>query len=303
MYQQFYHLEACPFELTPNPRYLLLTPTHREALSALEYGIAERKGVTLLVGEAGTGKTTLLRKALALRLAATSAKGTDCVYINNPTLTPAELFERLALDFRIEDNPSKTIFLRRFEDALEARRLAGRRTALVIDEAQSVPDALLEQLRLLTNIESDEVKFLPLVLAGQPELADRLNEHRWRQFKQRIVLRCELAALNLQETATYIFGRIKLAGGDGPQLFTRDAVLAIYHASLGIPRTISVICDNALLSGFALQRRPVDADIVDEVCRDLDLTPAAGGDRQTTAERATPVRPLEAVNRWPRSVR
>jgi general secretion pathway protein A len=303
MYQQFYHLDACPFELTPNPRYLLLTPTHREALSALEYGIAERKGVTLLVGEAGTGKTTLLRKALALKLAATSAKGTDCVYINNPSLTPAELFERLALDFRIEETPSKTIFLRRFEDALEARRLAGRRTALVIDEAQSVPDALFEQLRLLTNIESDEVKFLPLVLAGQPELADRLNEHRWRQFKQRIVLRCELAALNLQETATYIFGRIRLAGGDGTQLFTRDAVLAIYHASLGIPRTISVICDNALLSGFALQRRPVDADIVAEVCRDLDLTPAAGGDRQTPAERVTPVRPLEAVNRWPRSVR
>ena len=126
MYQQFYHLEACPFELTPNPRYLLLTPTHSEALSALEYGISARKGVTLLIGEAGTGKTTLLRKALALKLASTSAKGADCVYINNPTLTPDELFERLAFDFRLDEGASKTTFLRRLEDSLAVRSQAGR---------------------------------------------------------------------------------------------------------------------------------------------------------------------------------
>ena len=301
MYQPFYNLDAAPFELTPNPRYLLLTPTHREALSALEYGISARKGVTLLIGEAGTGKTTLLRKALAVKLAGSGANGADYVYINNPTLTPAELFERLALDFGFDDGGSKTTILRRLEEALAARRAARRKTALVIDEAQSLPDALLEELRLLTNIESEEDKLLPLVLAGQPELADRLNEHRWRQFKQRIVLRCQLGPLDLQETATYIFGRVKLAGGDGTQLFTRNAVLAIYHASRGIPRTVSVICDNALVSGFAQQRRPVDADIVDEVCRDLDLSAAGGGDRQETGERVSPGRPLEAVNRWRRS--
>jgi general secretion pathway protein A len=300
MYERFYQLAANPFELTPNPRYLLLTPTHREALSALEFGISTGKGVTLLIGEAGTGKTTLLRRALAIKLVNGTAKGADCIYINNPTLTAADLMERLALDFRISDTGSKTSFLRRLEEELAGRRAAGRKTALVVDEAQSLPDPLLEELRLLTNIESDEAKLLPLVLAGQPELAERLNDHRFRQFKQRIVLRCELKPLSLQETATYIFGRVKLAGGNGATLFTRDAVMAIWVASGGIPRTISVLCDNALVAGFALQRRPVGLEIIDEVCRDLDL--ALDASERAGSPRGA-VHPIDAANRWPRSAR
>jgi len=273
MYRHFYGLQAQPFELSPNPRYLLLTPTHREALSMLEYGITARKGVILLVGEAGTGKTTLLRKALSMKLVAAGATHGDCIYINNPRLTRAEFFAQLAVSFGLDRSlaASKPHLLKALEDELVARRAAGRSVALIIDEAQSLRHSVLEELRLLANIEANEAKLLPLVLAGQFELADRLNQYELRQFKQRVVLRCSLSALDVNETATYMFGRIRLAGGDGVQIFTRDAVAAVYAASKGIPRTINVIADNALLAGFALQQRPIGAALIQEVCRDLDI--------------------------------
>src|SRR4029078_5998185 len=129
----------------------------------------------------------------------------------------------------------------------------------------------MQEFRVLANFHPRDTKLLPLILAGQPELADRLNQHQLRQFKQRITLRCELKPFTLPETAAYIFGRVQLAGGDASKLFTRDAVVAIHGAAKGIPRTINVICDNALLTAFAIERRPVDAAIVEEVCRDLDL--------------------------------
>jgi len=321
MYERFYQLDALPFELTANPRFLLLTPTYREALSVLEYGVAARKGITLLLGEAGTGKTTLLRKALALKLAHGSTADVDCVYINNPRLTPDDLVDRLALDFDVDDPQSKSRFLRRFEEVLALRRIHGRRVALIVDEAQSLPDDLLEELRLLTNIEDDETKLLPLVLAGQPEFAQRLEEPRWTHFKQRIVLRCALSRLDLQETAMYILGRVKLAGGDGGRLFSREAVAAIHVASKGIPRTINVICDNALLTGFALQHRAIGLDVIAEVCRDLALAldmltvqTMLDGDEPDADERDveesdptpdsySPTRTLEAVDSWKRKAR
>jgi general secretion pathway protein A len=315
MYEQFYGFSLQPFELTPNPRFLLLTPTHREALSTLEYGISSRKAITLLIGEAGMGKTTLLRKALAIKLGF-GATVADCVYINNPTLTSHEFFERLALDFGLGDEArtSKTILLRRLEQKLAARRVGGYTSALIVDEAQSLPDELIEELRLLANIESDDEKLLPLVLAGQPELAERLNDHHLRQFKQRVVLRCRLQPLDMQETATYIYGRIKLAGGDCVKIFTREAIMAVYAASGGVPRTISVVCDNALLSGFAQECRPITAEIVEEVCRDLEiagLPPAAliampeaeVVEPDEAAEAPPTVRSLAEVPRPSRSVR
>ena len=283
MYESFFGLEAPPFDVTPNPKYLLDTPTHREALHMLEYGVRARKGIVLLLGDAGTGKTTLLRKALAMRLSAsaeaTAEQGSgdgqqaECVYIKNPKLVPGELFEQLASGFKLPATAmiSKPRLLKLLEDALVASHAAGRNPALIVDEAQALSDELIEELRLLANIESDDTKLLPLILAGQPELADRLNQHQLRQFKQRITLRYELRPFTLPETATYIFGRVRLAGGDASKLFTRDAVVAIHDAAKGIPRTINVICDNALLTAFALERRPVDAAIIAEVCRDLDL--------------------------------
>jgi len=297
MYEEFYGLARAPFDLTPNPKFLLLTPTHREALHMLEYGVTSRKGIVLLLGDAGTGKTTLLRKALSSRLTAAAGAGidsVDVVYIRNPRLTPNELFEHLASGFGLPKGAtsSRPTFLKHLEDSLFKRLNAGHAAALIVDEAQGLSDDLLEELRLLANIESDDVKLLPLVLAAQPELADRLNEHHLRQFKQRVALRYHLTPFDLQETATYIFGRIRLAGGDAAQLFTRDAVKAIHGASDGIPRTISVICDNALLAGFALQRPSIDADIITDVCRDLDLRvppgvdPAPATDESEQADRS-----------------
>src|SRR5262245_1708018 len=283
MYESFFGIEAQPFDVTPNPKYLLDTPTHREALHMLEYGVRARKGIILLLGDAGTGKTTLLRKALALRLFASAeasegqgdgdGQPAEYVYIKNPRLATDELFEQLASGFKLPATAilSKPRFLKLLEDALVASHVAGRSPALIVDEAQALSDELVEELRLLANIESDDTKLLPLILAGQPELADRLNQHQLRQFKQRITLRCELRAFRLPETATYIFGRVRVAGGDASKMFTRDAVVAIHDAAKGIPRTINVICDNALLTAFALERCPVDEAIVDEVCRDLDL--------------------------------
>ena len=275
MYQEFFGLRELPFELTPNPRFLFLTTQHREALSNLQYGLATNKAATVLIGEAGTGKTTLLRTALESEM----CKRVRCVYINNPALTRSEFLETLAHGFDLgrDAAASKAVFLTELERLLTRHRAGGGAIALVVDEAQRLSDELLEEVRLLANIETAEEKLLPLVLAGQPELAERLNTSGLRQLKQRVSLRCEIAPFNLTETAAYIAARIRLAGGEAVRLFTREAVTLIYERSGGIPRTINVICDNALLSGFAAARKPVARDMVLEVCRDFDLH---GDDRE-----------------------
>ena len=270
MYEQYFGLRERAFDLSPNPRFLLLIAMHREALSNLEYGLVSRQGITLLIGEAGTGKTSVVRRALALRMEHTEPRVT-CVYLNNPTLTRAEFLEFLAAEFGLPPGGSKVRVLRELEALLRQQRALGRRYALVIDEAQSLPDELLEEVRLLANIELDTEKLLPLVLAGQPELGDRLNQPHLRQLKQRVALRCRLNALSLNETASYVAGRIRVAGGDPARLFSREGVLAVHDRSAGIPRTISVICENALLTAFATARPQVDAGIVHEVCGDFDL--------------------------------
>lgn len=269
MYAAFYGLRELPFELTPNPQYLYLTPRHREVLSNLEYGISARRGITVLIGEAGTGKTTLVHAALGL----VRRDDARCIYLNNPTLTRNEFVEYLASGFGLSEaaRRSKAAFLIELERVLLERQKAGIVSALLIDEAQSMPHDLLEETRLLANMETTTEKLLPVVLAGQPELADRLNEPSLRQLKQRVALRCDLAALQLHETAAYISARLERAGGIAARIFTRDAVITIHERSGGIPRTISVLCDNALINGFAVDRKPVDRDLVIEVCRDLDF--------------------------------
>lgn len=266
MYERFYGLNERPFDLSPNPRFLCFTPQHREALAHLEYGLAGRPGVTVLIGEAGTGKTTLVRKALQA-----SNDLATIVHLTNPTLTRAEFFEYLAdsFGFTAEAGRSKIQFLRELGEALDNEM--SPRLALVVDEAQSVPYELLEEIRLLTNAESASGRSIAVVLAGQPELGRRLDEARLRQLKQRVVLRCELTALSLKDTAAYIHARVRTAGGEATQLFTRDAVVAIHQHSNGIPRVISVICDNALVNGFAADQKPVGANTVHEVCKSLSL--------------------------------
>ena len=272
MYERFYGLSVRPFDLTPNPRFLYLTDGHREALSSLQYGITRRRGVTLLIGEAGTGKTTIVRAALE----AVAGPSTHLVYLSNPALSRAEFYEFLAARFGFESHAgqSKARFLLDLERTVLARHAAGGVTALIIDEAQSLPHELIEEVRLLANVETATEKLLPVVLAGQPELAERLEHEDLRQLKQRVALRCDLHPLDIRETAAYIAGRLKIAGGDCANIFTREAVQTIYDRSRGIPRTISVICDNALVTGFAAGVRPVGSNVVLEVCRDFRLSPA-----------------------------
>lgn len=272
MYEAFFGLRDRPFDLTPDPRYLVLTPAHREALSSIEYGIASRKGITLLVGDAGLGKTTVIRAALAQ-----ARSRVHCVHLHNPALTRDEFVEMLATMFALSEaaRRSKAVLLLELESLLRQRELAGETTVLIVDEAQSLPLELLEELRLLANIETNERKLLSVIMAGQPELALRLNEQPLRQLKQRVALRCTLRPLTAHETASYLVGRLAAAGAVGAiQVFTREAVAAIHDASKGIPRTISVIADNALLTAFALGARPATRQIVLDVCKDFDLSVA-----------------------------
>lgn len=307
MYEDFYGLRERPFELIPNPRFLFLSQQHQEALTHLNYGLSGRPGITLVIGDAGTGKSTLIRAALE----GTRASGSRIALLANPTLTRGEFYEHLstALGFSEEAAASKTVFLREMDAALAECQSAGGILALIVDEAQSLPNELLEELRLLTNAGGEGQASLTLVLVGQPELSERLNDPSLRQLKQRIALRAELTPFTLKETAGYIASRITIAGGRADQVFTRDAVLAIHAASKGLPRVISVLCDNALVTGFAANVRPVGSVIVSDVCKDFDLPrvtvpqnqmpqarpaapePAAAppvGDMPSAAEPATP---------------
>jgi general secretion pathway protein A len=212
-----------------------------------------------------------------------------CVHLNNPTLSREEFIEMLTAKFGLsrEAATSKTRMLVELEALLTARRTAGETTVLIVDEAQSLPLELLEEIRLLSNIETDDEKLLSVIIAGQPELADRLNEQALRQFKQRVSLRCMLGSLSRAETETYIRGRIQAAGGSGADVFTAEAMALVHEGARGLPRTINVIADNALLGGFAAGRRPVDGAIVREVCGDFDIP--------LSVPSASPARPAAAT--------
>jgi general secretion pathway protein A len=274
MYEDFFGFRERPFDLTPNPRFLVLTESHREALSNLIYGISSRKGITLLIGEAGSGKTTIIRTALERQ-----PERVHCVHVHNPTLSREEFVQMLALRFGLSEAAaqSKTRMLMELEALLRSRRERGETSVLILDEAQSLPLDLLEEIRLLANIETDDEKLVQVIIAGQPEIVDRLNSQSLRQLKQRVALRCHLRPLTLPETAGYIGGRIRAAGGVDARVFTREAVSLIHEASLGLPRTVNVIADNALLGGLAAGQRPVGSQLVREVCRDFDIMPVRNG--------------------------
>lgn len=286
MYERFYGLRERPFELVPNPKFLFLSTRQREAVSNLRYGLGAPRGLTLMLGEAGTGKTTILQSVLD----DLDRSSVQCVLISNPTLTRTEFYETLVDGFGLSGDASrsKAKFLAEFRALLESRHAAGLLSAIVLDEAQSLSFELLEEVRLLSNIETPTTKLLNVVLAGQPELADRLNDPQLRQLKQRIALRCELKPLSVTETAAYIAGRLRIAGGEPASIFSREAIGAIQEASGGVPRIVNVICDNALLSGFAAQTKPILRSIIDEIRRDFDLN------RSQSRVLALPVSPAPA---------
>jgi general secretion pathway protein A len=273
MYERFYGFGERPFDLTPNPRYLVPTASHREALSNLEYAFASRKGVTLLVGEPGAGKTTVIRAAIAGQ-----SERAHCVHLHNPALNRVEFLEMLAAQMGLSEQArsSKTALLLELEELLRQRYDDHETSALIVDEAQSLPSELLEEVRLLANLETNSDKLLSIVIAGQPEITERLNHPMFRPLKQRVALRCELRPLTLPETFTYIVGRIKAAGAVPANVFTREAVELIYERSRGNPRTINVIADNALVVGLAAKQRPASRQAVAEVCRDFDIASGDG---------------------------
>lgn len=283
MYCDFFGLSEPPFELTPNPRFLYLPPQHEEALSALQYAFAYRKGLMVLTGEAGMGKTTLVQAALA-RL---DRRTSRTIVVKNPALTRTEFLETVARAFGLDDprEISKPVLLEQLEATLKRERQQDVTVVLIADEAHVMPTELLEEIRLLGNIETVSEKLISIVLVGQPELATRLNDPSLRQLKQRVAVRCALAPLTLRDTSAYILTRLRAAGNAGTPLFTREAVQLIHAKSRGIPRLISVICDNALVTAFATGHKMVDSPIVAEVARDFDLNletetppPAAAAD-------------------------
>ncbi len=271
MYESYFGLTARPFNLTPNPAYLVPLEQHREALSMLEYALGARQGLVVLTGEAGTGKTTVLRAALAK-----TTPDHHVVMLQNPSLTRSEFLECLALSFGLSASAagSKARLLRELGDRLWTFRAAGQHFALVVDEAQSLGNELLEEVRLLGNFETDTEKLLPIALVGQPELRARLNRPELRQLKQRVALRCELRALTFSETCAYVSGRVRMAGSTR-QLFSREALRLIHQRSTGIPRSINVICDNALIAALAGAAPMAGEAHVRDACRDLDLNGAA----------------------------
>ncbi len=289
MYKSFFGLRERPFELTPDPGYLLLTSAHREALSVLQYGIFARKGLLVLTGEAGTGKTTLLHAAAAK----TNGKAL-LVTMSNPRLTRAEFIETVVHGFGLPPAAaqSKSRMLEELHGLLLQELERDRACALIVDEAHALSDELLEEVRLLANLETDVAKLVSIVLAGQPELAERLNRTEHRHLKQRVAHRCALRPLTLQETLSFVASRVHHAGGTPSAIFTLEAVQACHAASAGIPRLVCVICDNALISAYAVGEKPVTAARVLEVCRDLDIE--AGGAREA-APATTPTAVVEPI--------
>jgi general secretion pathway protein A len=281
----FYGLTDAPFELTHRSKFLYGTTGHREALHHLGAGLCAGRPVTLLIGAPGLGKTTVLNE-----VSAANRQHVRVVCITDPTLPSAELLAPLfaECEARVPSNVASEQ-IGALRTILAQRQARGVLTALAVDEAESLSDDALQQLCLLVTLRNRDAQLLPLVLAGNASLRSRLNRPGFRPLAADSASTYELAPLRLAQTASYILWRVTAAGAVGGALFTREAVALVHHIAQGIPRTISVICDNALLHGFARRLRPVTRDVVFDVCRTLDLLPPAtpAESREAARVRAT----------------
>jgi general secretion pathway protein A len=288
MYTEFYGLKELPFALTPDPRFIYFTPSHTEVMANLHYGIESGKGLIVVTGEVGTGKTTMLRWVMQ-RL----DRSVMVAYIFNPRLSVTEFYQHLATLFDIRNWETKSDLLFELGKVLESRHTRGLRTVLIVDEAHGLSTQVLEEIRLLCNFESDTSKQLQIVLTGQPELREVLNNPDLRQLKQRVALRCEIKALpNVEETSQYIKSRLQVAGARG-EIFSPGAVDYIFRCTSGIPRSINNVCDNAMLNGFAAGDQMISRATIQEVAETFDILPRAA--RFEEAE--TPARIFPAANR------
>jgi type II secretory pathway predicted ATPase ExeA len=281
MYKEFFGLKENPFTINTDPRYLYYTRHTHDALSCLKHGVEARKGFILLTGEVGTGKTTLLNTLLdSLR-----EREIATAFIFNPRLTPVQLFDYLIADFGIScKSRSKSQVLFKLHQWLLDRYQAGEKCVLVVDEAQNLSRHALEEIRLLTNLETTTDKLLQIVLAGQPELEQKLDERELRQLRQRIALRAKTQPLTLEDTCGYICERLRIAGSNGEDIFTLEAIEAVHKHARGIPRVTNLIGEHALIRAFAEGQRPIPREIVDDVSRDFSL------DERDTFEQQRPSR-------------
>ena len=271
MYLTYFNLKRSPFEITPDPSFLFPTRRHNEALATLYYGVERRKGFVVLTGEVGTGKTLLLRCLLQLLK---YRKDTDYAYVFNGRLSPVEFLQYVAADFGLSaTNKNKTELLLELVRFVIARSQKNLTNVLVIDEAHHLSTEILEEIRLLTNLETSQAKLLQILLVGQPELDDKLDSIELRQLKQRIAFRAHLTPLDLGETQQYIERRLKLAGADsrGSLLFPAATSTAVYQHSRGIPRLINTICENALIAAYAKQSQVVTPEIIEAIAIDFRL--------------------------------
>ena len=266
MYLEYYGLNEPPFTITPNPRFLFFSSKHREAFNHLLYGIRERKGFVQLTGEVGAGKTTLCR-ALLEQL----GNNFSTALILNPVLNTDELVKAVAMEFGLQVRGMDRLeMVQVINDFLLRQMAENRETVLIIDEAQDLTNELLEQVRLLSNLETDDRKLLQIVLMGQPELRDRLNAHSLRQLRQRITVRYHLNPLRRAEVAQYVQHRLQVSGARGAPYFTQPALWRIHRYSKGIPRLVNAVCDKALLAGFVEQRDRIDFRLVGRALRELE---------------------------------
>ena len=269
LYQTHFGLSEPPFNITPDPSFLYLSKSHREGLAQLSYGVKARKGFIVLTGEVGTGKTTLIHALLNdLNGSAQTA------LIFSTIVSPADLLRSVCEEFGVVE-PKRSLgeihdYLVSLNEFLLENYRKGGNCALIIDEAQNLSAEVLESIRLLSNFETSKDKLLQILLVGQPELAVRLNSAALRQLKQRVMLRHHLRALSLEECCEYVSNRLTIAGGNRA-LFTSNALESIYSYSGGIPRVMNVLCDNALLTGYALGKKEIDSGVIREVAEDLNI--------------------------------
>lgn len=293
MYREFYGLKELPFALTPDPRFIYFTPSHKEVMANLHYGIENGKGLIVVTGEVGTGKTTILRWMLE-RLDRTVL----VAYVFNPRLTVPEFYQYFTTLLDVREWETKSELLIQLGKTLESRHARGLRTVLIVDEAQGLSPYVLEEIRLLSNFESNSAKQLQIVLTGQPELRDVLNTPELRQLKQRVALRGQIKALpNVEETEKYIFARLLVAGAERTDIFSPGAIDFIFRCSEGIPRQINNLCDNALLTGYSAGEPTIGRAIIEEVAETFDMLPRSDRGRQMGEEREAPARIFSAAGR------
>ena len=292
MYREFYGLIRSPFEMTPDPAFLYLGETHREGLATLIYGVRSKKGFVLLTGEIGTGKTTLLHSLLAQLDASTAS-----AYVFNPLLDPLDFFRMVFDEFGIETPcRTKADYLLALNHFLIERLERNETVLLIVDEAQNLTPELLEEIRLLSNLETATSKLIQILLVGQPELNELLSRPELRQLRQRIVLHHHLSPLDRDDLDAYVDERLRLAGYTGKGIFKRSARSALFAITGGVPRLVNIVCDGALLAGYAQQLTTLDGDIIREFARDLRLVAPGNG---AVVEDDVPVaEPRNTVRRW-----